>query len=183
MNILEVIKNDHDRVRALLTRLINNEESAPEKRSDIIQRIRDEVIPHARAEETVLYNGMRTADGPTDLVYHGFKEHAEIDVLLRALEAVDNYHTKGWKMLAEKLQEELVHHMAEEESDLFPEVRATFDDKQLEEMAIRFKELKPQIREQGVMQNSLDFVANLIPPHIIEQIKERVPEVLSSKLK
>ena len=178
MNILDVIKNDHDRVRALLARLINNEESAPEKRTDIIRRIRDEVIPHARAEEAVLYNGMRTADAPTDMVYHGFKEHAEIDVLLRSLEAVDNFNTKGWTILAEKLQEELNHHMGEEESDLFPQVKATFDETQLEEMAIRFKELKPQIREEGALKNSLDFVANLIPPHMIESIKEHVPDML-----
>jgi hemerythrin superfamily protein len=124
MTILEVIKNDHDRMRALLGRLLNNVDSDREKRTDLIRRIRDEVIPHARAEE-----------------------------------------------VAKKLHDELIHHVDEEESDLFPQVKAAFTTEELTEMAEIFKEMKPEIREQGAFQQTLEMVGNLIPPKVTEMFK------------
>lgn len=170
MTILEVIKNDHDRMRALLGRLLNNVDSDREKRTDLIRRIRDEVIPHARAEEAVLYNGMRAADAPTDMVYHGFKEHAETEVLLHTLETMDKLHA-DWEVVAKKLHDELIHHVDEEESDLFPQVKAAFTTEELTEMAEIFKEMKPEIREQGAFQQTLEMVGNLIPPKVTEMFK------------
>ena len=170
MTILEVIKNDHDRMRALLGRLLNNVDSDREKRTDLIRRIRDEVVPHARAEEAVLYNGMRAADAPTDMVYHGFKEHAETEVLLHTLETMDKLHA-DWEVVAKKLHDELIHHVNEEETDLFPQVKAAFTTEELTEMAEIFKEMKPEIREQGAFKQTLEMVGNLIPPKITEMFK------------
>ncbi|MES2856672.1 MAG: hemerythrin domain-containing protein [Bdellovibrionota bacterium] len=184
MTILEVLKNDHDRIKALLERLINNIDSAPEKRSDLIARIRDEVIPHARAEEAVLYNSMRKADGPTDMVYHGFKEHAETEAMLYALETMDTLHV-DFKALAQKLHDSLVHHVEEEETDLFPQFKEIFSMSESELMAEEFNELKPKIREQNALKSSIDLVGNLISPAVSQLLKDKAPLLskIESKLR
>jgi hemerythrin superfamily protein len=174
MTILEVLKNDHDRIRALVTRLTNNLESDREKRTEIIARIRDEIVPHARAEEAVLYNGMRAADAPTDMAYHGFKEHAEIEALLYTLETMDVLHV-NFKSVAQKLHDMLVHHVNEEETELFPEFKAVFSMEESTMMAEAFNELKPKIREQNALKSSFDLVANLIPPNLSLMLKEKAP--------
>jgi hemerythrin superfamily protein len=170
MTIFEVIKDDHDRMRALLKRLINNAESAPEKRTDIIARIRDEIVPHARAEEAVLYNNMRRADAPTNKVYHGFKEHAESEAILIALEAMDTLNVE-WTAVAQKLHDALDHHMSEEERDLFPQAKAAFTNEQVTAMATDFKTMKPKFREQNAFTNSLELVGNLLPTEITDRLR------------
>jgi hemerythrin superfamily protein len=170
MTILEAIKDDHDRMRALARRLLNNIESAPEKRTDILRRLRNEVVPHSRAEEAVLYNNMRRADAETDKVYHGFREHAEVEALLLTLETAEALSV-AWKAAAEKFQERLTHHMDEEERDLFPQAKAAFDQEQLEAMALDFKSRKPEYREQNALTNTAEFVGNLVPPAIADKLR------------
>ncbi len=170
MTILDVLKNDHDRMKALCNRLINNIDSDAEKRSEIIRHIRMELIPHSRAEEAVFYNKLRAADAPTEQVYDGFKEHAEAEALLYALEAMDTVHI-DYKAVARKLNDALLHHIEEEETVLFAEAKQTFSKKEGEAMAKEFKEMKPKIREQNPILNSAEFLTNLIPPNMTELVK------------
>ncbi len=170
MEILATIKKDHDEMRSLLKTLIASWEAPAKDQAQIIGQIRDEMVPHARAEELVVYNSMRQADAPTDKVYHGFKEHAEAEGLLVALETMDAMNVE-WKPVAEKFAHALRHHMEEEEQDLFPQVRAAFAPEELQAMAGEFERLKPQYRSQSKLANTIEFVGNLIPPNVTDAFK------------
>ena len=163
MTILDAIRDDHDEIRSLLRELLETADEDGEKRTDLIHQIKDVVIPHARAEEAVLYNSMRKADAPTDMVYHGFAEHAETEVLLHTL-VTTNAVDVGWKAVAQKLHDSLIHHVDEEESDLFPQAQEAFSEEQLEAMAEEFLAKKPEVREQSTLKNSLELFGNLIQP-------------------
>jgi len=181
MTILEVIKNDHDRIKALCNRLMNNIDSDPEKRSEIIRHIRMELVPHSRAEEVVLYNKMRSSDGPNGQIYDGFREHAEAEALLYALEAVESVHV-DYKMIAQKLTDTILHHIQEEEDVVFQEAKALFSKKEGEEMAKEFNILKPKIRDQSPLISSVEFLQNLIPPQMTELVKSKMAELIPRQL-
>ncbi len=165
--VLDFIKDDHDRMRSLIRKFRDNLDAKPEKRSALLRRIRDEVVPHARAEEDVVYNNMRKVDAPTDWVYHGFLEHAETEAQLHALEAMEAIHVE-WRKLAEKFCDDLEHHIREEEEELFPQVRAAFSHAELEGMADKFRSQKPEIRERGAISNTIAMVGNLVTPSLNE---------------
>ncbi len=56
MNIYDALKKDHTEVKEMLTRLIALRNDDEDGRHELVEQIRDALIPHARAEEMVLYN-------------------------------------------------------------------------------------------------------------------------------
>ena len=82
--------------------------------------------------------------------------------MLRTLQAIDLVDAK-WVGLAQKLKEDLEHHIEEEENDIFSAAQLVLATEEAEMMTIAFEELKPQIREGSFVQTTMDLVANLMP--------------------
>ena len=162
MNIYKALHADHEKVKELLTELVSLGENDEADRGDLIERIRDEIIPHARAEESVLYNSMRALDGDKKVVFHGYQEHMEAEALLRTLQVADKIDM-GWKATAQKLKESLEHHIQEEEEDIFAEARELFSAEEAEMLGQAFESIKPQIRDESFVKNSMDMVMNMLP--------------------
>lgn len=163
MQIYDVLVQDHNKVRSLLDQLLSLSDSGEEQRQRIINQIRDELIPHSRAEEAVFYNSMRAAGTDYPVTSHGFKEHMEAEALLRTLQAKDKTDM-DWRTTATKLKEALEHHISEEENDMFEAAQKLFSAEEAEMMASAFKRMKPEIREEGLMGTTMDMIANLMPP-------------------
>jgi hemerythrin superfamily protein len=114
MQIYEALKKDHQEVRGLLAQLVRLDESdKTAARSALIQAIRDALVPHSRAEETVFYNSLRETAGAADLVMHSYQEHLEAETLLRSLQVADRVDA-GWLKMANSLKTALEHHISEE---------------------------------------------------------------------
>lgn len=169
MTIYEALKKDHRGVQALLEELVSLDEKTEKRRSALIQEIRDELIPHARAEEAVFYNLIRAVDTAKGTVAHGYQEHIEAEVLLRTLQLADTIDA-GWKTTAKKLKEALDHHIQEEESEIFRTARSLFTDDEAEMMAEAFEELKPKIRDQSMLETTRDLVINMLPPRMSDAV-------------
>ena len=172
MNIYEALKKDHQKVKGLLKQLtsLRANTADSDKKSDLIEQIRDELIPHARAEEAVFYNSLRMLDASKNLAMHGYKEHAEAETLLRSLQAMDFLDTK-WKATAAKLQEVLEHHIREEEGPMFTAAKQLFTDVEATAMAATFEAMKPEIKEEGLMKTTLEMAANLMPPRFSSKFR------------
>lgn len=170
MNIYKVLSDDHEKVKMLLTELIGLNDRDTERRTELIAEIRDELIPHARAEEAVFYNSLRMIDASKSIAMHGYAEHLEAEGLFRALQAMDKLDTT-WKATAKKLKNALEEHIREEESEMFSAARQLFTEEEAVAMAETFEAMKPKIREEGLMKTTLDMVANLMPPRFSEKFK------------
>lgn len=169
MDIYQALTNDHDKLKPLLDQLVHATEVNDETR-DLIEEIRDELIPHARAEEAIFYNSLRQIDGAKDVVMHGYGEHAEAEMLLRSIQVMDKVNADFTKA-AEKLRDALNHHIAEEEGRIFTVARQVLADEETRQMADAFERLKPEVKEQGFMKNTLDFVANVMPSRFAEPLR------------
>ncbi len=161
MTIYETLKKDHDGLKPLLAQLVEQEHGGKSPTA-LIEKIRDELIPHSRAEEAVFYNSLRTIDGAGELVTHGYMEHMQAEAMLRTLQAIDLVDVK-WVSLAQKFKDGIEHHIEEEEGDIFSAARLVLVNEEAEMMAVAFEELKPQIREGSMIQTTMDLIANLMP--------------------
>jgi hemerythrin superfamily protein len=171
MKIYEALMKDHDHVKELLSDLIALDDEDTEARSELVEEIRDELIPHARAEESIFYNSMRSLQEDNSEVMHGYKEHMEAETLLRALQVTDTVNV-GWRKTAEKLKEALEHHIEEEETTIFAEARELFTAEEAEMMGEAFEKMKPQIQEEGIMKTTAEMISNLLPPRLKSSVRD-----------
>lgn len=160
--IYDVLMKDHRKVEALLERLVHSADADDKTRSSLIEQIRDELIPHARAEEAVFYNSLSTIPEAKDLVRHGYAEHMEAETLLRTLQGLDAVGAE-WNTVAKKLRDGILHHIEEEEGKIFSAAKQLLVKEEVTMMAEAFEEMKPKIREGGFVQNTLELVANMMP--------------------
>jgi hemerythrin-like domain-containing protein len=170
MHIFEALMNDHVKVKELLNELVSLNNEDVEDRNSLIQDIRDELIPHARAEESVFYNSLRALIPDTSEVMHGYKEHMEAEALLRALQVEDKMNI-GWKATAEKLKKALEHHIQEEETELFSIARSVLSQEDAKKLGELFVKFKPKYEEEGFVMNTMEMMANLLPPKLSSAIR------------
>ncbi len=170
MTIYDALMKDHDKVQGLMDELCSLNEGDDKRRHALIDQIRDDLIPHSRAEETVFYNSMRALSSANDVVLHGFEEHMMAETLLRTLQVADKIDM-GWKATAVKLRDALNHHIKEEEGKIFTIAKQMFTEEEAVMMAEAFEELKPEIKKQGLVKTTVDLVANLLPPRIAAKLK------------
>jgi hemerythrin superfamily protein len=169
MEIYEALKRDHEELKTLLDELCSLKED-DEYRFILIDEIRNNLVPHSRAEEAVFYNTLRAINADKKVVFHGYQEHLEAETLLRSLQVMDKLNF-DWKTTAEKLREAVAHHVAEEESTIFDEAKASLTSEEAVAMAQAFEELKPKVKEEGFIKNSIDMVVNLMPPSLTNKLR------------
>lgn len=170
-NIYDELKKDHQKVLSLLDHLIASEKAPPETRQRLVQQIRDDLIPHVRAEEAILYNALRDHDQSKDKVMHGYGEHAEAEALLRSLQVTEAVNV-NWAAGARKLREALAHHIKEEEGAIFTAAQRTFSAEEAQQMGAAFVKMKPEVKEEGFLGTTLDMISNLLPTRLRESVRK-----------
>lgn len=169
MDIYTILKNDHAEVKVLLDELIALN-SDDDYRMVLIEQIEKTLIPHVRAEESILYNSIRALRSDTSNIMHSYKEHAEAETYLRALQVKDKADL-DWKSTAKKLRTCLDEHIQEEEGNIFTEAKSLFSDDEANMMGAAFEELKAKVEKEGFLKTSFDMVVNLMPPRFIEKVR------------
>jgi hemerythrin superfamily protein len=176
MQIYEALKKDHVKVLGILNQLIDSKHSDEKIWKDLVQELRDELIPHARAEEAVFYNSLREIDASKKLAVEAYGEHMMAENLLRTLQAT-SFVNLEWQGVAKKLRDALKHHIADEEGKMFQAAKALFLEQETEMMGLAFEKMKPEIRGENIMQTTLDMVANMMPDRLRSGFKKLTPGV------
>ena len=138
MDALDLIKQDHKRLRKLLEATLKAEGAEREERLD---HLRTELVAHERMEEEVLYPRLRDEKKAHETVLEGYEEHHVADVLLDELLDVPP-ETDLWKAKVKVLKENVEHHMDEEEDELFKGARAVLDREELNRLGERMEQIK-----------------------------------------
>ena len=143
MDAIEVLKADHDEVRGLFEQFRQAHESEDmERMRDLQQQIFSELEVHTRIEEDIFYPAVREADEEAlgEDVDEGIQEHHVVKVLMREIESVSGEATFVAKMTV--LMENVEHHVEEEETEMFPEVRDKMSSEQLEQLGAELEAAK-----------------------------------------
>jgi hemerythrin-like domain-containing protein len=101
----------------------------------------------ARGEEKVLYPALEPHATTHDIVLEGYQEHHVADLLLRELHQLAKDDEK-WGAKFRVLEENLAHHIEEEERKMFPTARAVLTTEELNEIGARMKALKAELEER-----------------------------------
>ena len=139
MNALEVLKQDHQKVRGLFREARHATDQA--KRKELFNKIDTELEIHAHIEETVFYPAIEEHEEFKEMVAEALEEHQEAKSLLDELEELgaDN-HDFGSKL--QLLIEAVEHHVEEEEGQMFPKISETFDEDELEQLGQELESAK-----------------------------------------
>jgi hemerythrin superfamily protein len=180
MEIYDALKKDHELVKGLINQLVNLKDSESDLRHDLIEMIRDELVPHSRAEEAVFYNSMRMLDSSKAIAMHGYQEHMEAEALLRSLQVQEKIDVK-WKETARKLKSVLEDHISEEEGEMFNAARTLFTKEEAVAMADVFEQMKPEIKAEGIGMTTIEMLKNLMPPRLMMSIDDISVPLFSKK--
>jgi len=163
MDIYEALETDHREIQHILEQLMTLSDANSMERTRLLARLRDELVPHSRAEEAIFYNSLRSLDHTKDLALHGYKDHIQAEALLRLLQ-VEDVTGMQWMDTIIKLRDALENHIAEEEAMMFDAARENFTQEEAEMFGHAFEELKHKIRDESFFENTLQMVANMMPP-------------------
>src|SRR6202022_3796249 len=103
-----------------------------------------ELSIHAEIEEKIFYPAGKEAEPTRDLVLESIEEHKQIKLVLADLEQTD-HSTDEWGAALKVLREDVMHHVGEEENELFPKVKKILSKDQLETLGTRMEEMKMQL--------------------------------------
>jgi hemerythrin superfamily protein len=132
MDALELLKQDHQKVKELFEQAEDSEAGTEQKR--IFNQIKTELETHARIEESVFYPAMQKHQELEEMVREALEEHNQVKILLKEMENLVNDGEK-FESKFQMLMEDVEHHAEEEEEGkMFPKVRQIVDRETLERL-------------------------------------------------
>jgi hypothetical protein len=84
MNAIDLLKADHERVKAILAQLSESTSRGIKKRTDLLAKLEMEISIHTRLEEEILYPAYKQAGGKeqAEMYYEAKEEHRTVDSLV-----------------------------------------------------------------------------------------------------
>ena len=136
------LKADHDRHRELLDRIDATHGDSAERR-DLFEAFRIDVTAHAASEEMSLYATMLANPDLRDEAQHSVAEHKEIEDYLTELFEMD-FASSGWLTRFRTMKHRYLHHIDEEEEEMFPAAEKELSDERKKELIKIFEKEKPK---------------------------------------
>src|SRR5215472_3513839 len=148
MDVLDLLKQDHDTIKELFSRFEGAPKAAAEKKAALFEQMRLELTIHTKAEEEIFYPAVKAFDGEgRSLVTKALQEHKDVDELLRQISQLSSSDARfDDKVLA--LIEDAEHHIFEEEGKIFQFAKENCPPEQLDEMAIEIEKRKRALERQ-----------------------------------
>ena len=138
MNAIELLKADHRKVNALFGKV---EATEAGEHKELFEQIKAELDVHTHIEETIFYPKLKEEKELEDIVLEGIEEHHQAKMFLHELSDLTEDSEKFEPKL-KVLMEDIIHHVQEEEGEMFPKVEELFDEETLKELGAEMEEEK-----------------------------------------
>ena len=161
---LRLLKEEHHVFRKLFDDV---EEASGDTLVDIAQELCLRLAVHMTIEEEILYPALKPVIGP-DEVNEGIVEHSAGKQLMAEIEQMDGTE-ELYKAKVHVLGEETIHHIDEEDEDLFEDAKEAHASGKLdldalgEELRARQAELYDQVSRKGELGETDEADAGEIP--------------------
>jgi hemerythrin superfamily protein len=142
-DIFDRLKADHDKHRSLLSRI---DGASAAERQALFEEFTVEVKGHAAAEEQALYSTMMRKPPLTSEVRHSVAEHKELEDLLDDAAAAGDGE---WQEKYGALKHRYLHHIEEEEEEMFPQFAEVLTDEDAVFMRKVFEARKPVEKDKA----------------------------------
>ena len=139
--IFDRLKQDHDAHRQLFDKMADAKEDH-DRLEKLFAQFRVEVTAHAAAEEESLYATMLSRPDLREDAQHSVAEHKEIDDYLEELQGVE-FNGDMWRQIFARMKDRYLHHIEEEEEEMFPGAAAELTAEEESRLAKLFAQRKP----------------------------------------
>ncbi|GAB3658290.1 hemerythrin domain-containing protein [Streptomyces sparsus] len=140
-NVIDELVTDHREVEDIFGR-IDGLPVGDKDRKTYVEQATIELVRHSVAEEAYLYPAVREYLPDGDVIADKeLKEHATAEQIMKDLEGVEPGDPE-FDRLTGKLMEEIRAHVADEEQNLFPRLRAAAGEEKLNELGDQVRRAK-----------------------------------------
>ncbi len=154
MNAITMLEKQHQEVKALFSKF-ENAKSSSEKKA-LFEEIADSLAVHTTIEEKIFYPAAYAKD-TEDVLEEALQEHLGVKrLIVDLMETSPDDSTFDAKLKV--MQEQVEHHVKEEEGTLFPDVRKRLDEPNLEQLGSRMQGLFTREMKAGPSRNIGDQV-------------------------
>jgi hemerythrin superfamily protein len=142
---IEILINDHNVVKSLLTQLTQARETT--QRQSALEQLKAALTVHNATEENLVYPALDKVAGKkweSQRLYH---ESAEADVLIFELDTMLKEGDEGeFARRSEKLRDAILEHIDDEENSAFPHLRENADPRQAQMLTESVREFRSALR-------------------------------------
>jgi hemerythrin superfamily protein len=147
--IFDRLKQDHDAHRQLFAKMAEADREKDEDRLEkLFEQFKVEVSAHAAAEDETLYATMLSRPDLREDAQHSVSEHKEIDDYLEELSEL-KFNGEAWRREFDKMKKRYLHHIEEEEEEMFPDAAKDLSAAEEEKLGKLFAKRKPAELERA----------------------------------
>jgi hemerythrin superfamily protein len=119
---VQLLLRQHDEIRRLFGEFDERSSRPSKRKEEIVRELITILVKHAEIEEQVFYPAVREElEGLSDEIDEDLEEHHAAELILWELDHLDSKADR-YDAKVTVLKENILHHLEEEESDLFPQV-------------------------------------------------------------
>jgi len=149
MDAFNLLKADHRKVEKLFSQL---ESASGQAKMRVFEQIKTELELHTHIEESIFYPALEKPKQTHDLTLEAYEEHDVVKKLLRELSRAKTPNEE-WEAKAKVLQENVEHHVEEEENELFVKAEAALSEEQIEALGEKM-EAEKERKQPGATKSS-----------------------------
>jgi hemerythrin-like domain-containing protein len=152
MNAFQLLKEDHQKVDSLFQQLESTTERAEKTRTELFAKLKEELDIHTKIEESIFYPSIKQAAETREIVLEGFEEHHVVKMLLNELDSLP-VDTEQWTAKLKVLQENVEHHVEEEEEEMFQKARQVLSEEEINDLGARMEQMKKDLKTDKMGDN------------------------------
>ena len=144
MNAIELLKTQHQEVKKLFKKI---EKAEGDEKLDLFEQLADDLAVHATIEEKHFYPATRSAR-TEELLQEAVEEHLSVKrIIADLLEMSPDDAQFDAKVTV--LEEQVEHHVEEEETELFPKVQKMLKAEELEDLGVVMEDMAEELKAGG----------------------------------
>jgi len=144
VNAIDLLKQQHREVEKLFEKI---GKAGPDEKEKLFDELADSLAVHAAIEEQHFYPA--TKDARTEeLLQEAVEEHLSMKRIIADLLEMEPDDAQ-FDAKIKVLQEQVEHHVEEEENELFPKVQKLHSKDELEDLGVLMEQTAEELEEQG----------------------------------
>ena len=145
MNAITMLKHQHREVEALFKQL--HKVRLGSARRTVFEKVADALAVHSAVEEKHFYPAVKERS-TEEILLESLEEHLAVKRVIADLLRLDG-DNETFAAKVKVLEDEVTHHVEEEEETLFPRVEQMFDDEALESLGDAMEDTQVALLQAG----------------------------------
>lgn len=141
----QMLRKDHKVVKEILGQLEETENKS-KKRDELFQKLKEELVPHMKAEEIAFYQPLLAKKEAREVALEGVEEHHVSELVFKELETMPKDQDQ-WGAKLSVFKELVEHHIKEEQGPIFTTAEKVLSQNSFQSILKQFVSEKEKVLE------------------------------------